>query len=106
MILEEVGENIRMLRTLKKYSQEGLVNKIKKSQTWMQQVEHGEIDISITMLETIAKELGVTLLKLLSFSPNNIFNNCIQSGGDNNTYIITGDELVKVLKARKNTGNQ
>ena len=100
----DIGRNWRKYKNaknFKKNSQEGLANKIKKSQTWMQQVEKGEIDISITMLGAVAQELGVTLLKLLSFSPNNVFNNCIQCGGDNNTYIMSGDELIKILNANK-----
>jgi len=45
----------------------------------MQQVKKGEIDISITMLGAVAQELGVTLPKLLSFSPNNVFSRALKS---------------------------
>ncbi len=104
MILEKIGENIRVFRTLKRYSQHGLARKINKGQSWLQQLEKGEIDISISNLKELADELGVTIEKILSFSPKNIFNQCQYiNGGNNQINIISGDELVKVLEENKKT---
>jgi transcriptional regulator with XRE-family HTH domain len=60
MINIKLGENLRILRTIKGYSQDGLANKIGKSQNWLQKIEKGEIDIPLSCLNDISKELGVT----------------------------------------------
>lgn len=41
-----IGDNIRIARVVRGYSQEGLANKIGKSQNCLQRVEKGELDIT------------------------------------------------------------
>lgn len=46
----------------------------------MQQVEKGEIDISLSNLIKVSDELNVNLEQLLAFSSQLVFNNCTQTG--------------------------
>jgi transcriptional regulator with XRE-family HTH domain len=74
MINEKLGENIRIFRTIKGYSQEGLANKLGKTQNWLQKIEKGEIDIPLSCLSLITNELGITLDLLLTFDPKLLLN--------------------------------
>lgn len=96
MELNKIGENVRIARTIKGYSQEGLANKIGKSQNWLQKVEKGEIDLSVTCITELAKELELTPEQLIFAIPHQVFNNCKQSG-NNNHYINNSDVLFKQL---------
>jgi|GEM_PF-2517394 len=96
MDLLKVGENIRVLRTLKKYSQETLGKKVGKSQNWQQQVEKGEIDISLTSLFALGEELEVSAAEILNFIPQTVFNNCVQSGNYNH-YAINNEEFLNKI---------
>ncbi|MDP2175947.1 MAG: helix-turn-helix transcriptional regulator [Bacteroidota bacterium] len=78
MINTKLGENVRILRTIKGFSQDGLANKLGKSQNWLQKIEKGEIDISLSCLYDISKELGVTPYYLLTFEWKQVLNNCTQ----------------------------
>jgi ribosome-binding protein aMBF1 (putative translation factor) len=49
--LKQIGDNIRIARVVRGYSQDGLANKIGKSQNWLQRVEKGEVDLSISCIE-------------------------------------------------------
>lgn len=75
MINEKLGENIRIFRTIKGYSQEGLANKLSKTQNWLQKIEKGEIDIPLSCLTELSKELGVSEDLLLTFDPKLLLNN-------------------------------
>jgi transcriptional regulator with XRE-family HTH domain len=74
--LGKIGENIRIARNIKGFSQEGLANKLNKSQNWMQKVEKGEIDLSITCIRNIANELEVPASFILYSTPAQVINNC------------------------------
>lgn len=78
MINEKLGENIRIFITIKGYSQEGLANKLGKSQNWLQKIEKGEIDIPLSCLSLITNELGITLDLLLTFDPKLLLNSNIK----------------------------
>lgn len=96
MIINKIGENIRLIRTLKGYSQEGLANKLGKSQNWIQKIEKGEIDVSIKNLEEISKELDIDIEQLITFESKQIFNKCNQSGTFNNC-VINSEQLFTTL---------
>jgi transcriptional regulator with XRE-family HTH domain len=78
MINEKLEENIRIFITIKGYSQEGLANKLGKSQNWLQNIEKGEIDIPLSCLSLITNELGITLDLLLTFDPKLLLNSNIK----------------------------
>ncbi|GAB1447741.1 MAG: helix-turn-helix domain-containing protein [Bacteroidetes bacterium] len=98
MELEKIGNNIRIARTIKGYSQEGLAKAIGKSQNWLQKVEKGELDISLTTLNELSKELNVQAEFLLFSSPSQIFNNCNLSGTFNNCVVNSESFLEKINK--------
>jgi ribosome-binding protein aMBF1 (putative translation factor) len=95
-MLEKIGENVRIARTIRGYSQEGLAAKIGKSQNWLQKVEKGEVDLTITCINELAKELELSPQQLIFTIPSQVFNNCHQSGNNNN-YINNSDDLIKQM---------
>jgi transcriptional regulator with XRE-family HTH domain len=68
----QIGENLRILRILKNYSQEGLANKLSKTQNWLQKIEKGEIDIPLSCLTELSKELGGSLDFIITFDKTQI----------------------------------
>lgn len=74
MINEKLGENIRIFRTIKGYSQEGLANKLGKTQNWLQKIEKGEIDIPLSCLTELSKELGVSVDFIITFDKTQLLN--------------------------------
>jgi len=96
MDINKIGENIRIARTIRGYSQEGLANALGKSQNWLQKVEKGEIDLSVNNISAISNELGVQPEFLLFSTPQQVFNNCKQSGTFNNC-VINSENLVEKL---------
>ncbi len=63
----KVGDKIRDLRTLKKFSQENMAEMLDMSLGAYGDIERNKKDISLTRLEQIAKLLGVSVLDILSF---------------------------------------
>ena len=98
MILEKIGNNIREIRQLRKFSHEGFANKLNKSENWLQQIEKGQLDLKMSSLELIAKELNVTPEQLISITPSQVFNNCIQSGVFNYSVINSKEVLETIIK--------
>ena len=74
MINEKLGENIRIFRTIKGYSQEGLAYKLGKTQNWLQKIEKGEIDIPLSCLTELSKELGVSVDFIITFDKTQLLN--------------------------------
>jgi transcriptional regulator with XRE-family HTH domain len=75
MVNEKLGENLRILRILRNYSQEGLANKLGKTQNWLSKIEKGEIDIPLSYLTELSKELGVSIDFIITFEKTQILNN-------------------------------
>ena len=70
----QIGENLRILRILRNYSQEGLANKLGKTQNWLSKTEKGEIDIPLSCLTELSKELGVSIDFIITFEKTQILN--------------------------------
>jgi len=70
----QIGENLRILRILRNYSQEGLANKLGKTQNWLSKTEKGEIDIPLSCLTELSKELGVSVDFIITFDKTQILN--------------------------------
>lgn len=68
MIKEELGQEIRRLRTSQGYSQEDFARVSGLDRTYISDVEQGKRNISIENIEKIAKALNITLPELFSFS--------------------------------------
>ena len=71
----QIGENLRILRILRNYSQEGLANKLGKTQNWLSKTEKGEIDIPLSCLTELSKELGISVDFIITFDKTQILNN-------------------------------
>lgn len=68
MIKEELGQEIRRLRTSQGYSQEDFARVSGIDRTYISDVEQGKRNISIDNIEKIAKALNITLPELFSFN--------------------------------------
>jgi len=60
-----IGANIKSLRIKRKWSQEKLAIRSKVSHNFMSQLERGEVNVSIDLLERVAKNLEVDIHILL-----------------------------------------
>jgi transcriptional regulator with XRE-family HTH domain len=84
--MNNVGEKIRGIRTLKGLSQQNMADVLGLSLPTYADIERGKKDVTISRLETIAKELGVTLNDIMNFNDriSNFFDQC------NNANVSTG----------------
>jgi transcriptional regulator with XRE-family HTH domain len=64
-IKKKVGANIKKIRLDRKISQENLAYSAEIDRTYLPSIEKGERNISITVLEKIAKALEVNIIELL-----------------------------------------
>lgn len=65
MTLEEkLGKTIMLRRRKQLISQEDFARKAGINRSYMSHIENGKRDVSITIIEKIAKALGVTLAEL------------------------------------------
>jgi transcriptional regulator with XRE-family HTH domain len=97
--LKLIGENIRIARVVRCYSQDGLANKLGKSQNWLQRVEKGEVDLSINIIESIAQELDMPSSQLLYTLAGKILDNCTigKNAQSFNQCIFNSEELIERL---------
>ena len=93
----QIGENLRILRILRNYSQEGLANKLGKTQNWLSKTEKGEIDIPLSCLTELSKELGVSIDFIITFEKTQILNNESITEQDK-----TLNEILQLLKKIEN----
>ena len=63
------GTKIRMIRELRGYSQENMAAKLGISQPAYSRIENNQTKLDTDTLETLAKELGVTPVDILSHEP-------------------------------------
>lgn len=71
-LLYKIGQNIKLIRLVRGYSQAGLARKLGKSQNWLQKTEKGEIDIGISQLAEIAFQLEVSPEYIITFDKSKI----------------------------------
>lgn len=86
---KQVGENIRLCRMLKKFSQENVADMIGITATAFGKIERGESNASINRMEEIAKALSVLpedLARSADFNANK------------KSPPLGGDELILLLK--------
>ena len=81
----KIGENVRMIRTLKGFSQSYMAKKLHISQEGYSYVENRQKEIGIEMITKIAKLLCVSIVEIENFNPNVSFN---QSNNDNVTCVL------------------
>ena len=76
-----IGDNIRKCRELKNITREHLAGELNMSLSNYSKIERGEIDITVSRVEDIAKVLEVDISRILNFDAKNIFN--ISNNKDN-----------------------
>ncbi len=72
MDLVRIGKNIRIARAIRGYSQGSLAKSVGKSQNWLQKVEKGEVEISVSCMRQLAEELNVDAQQMMFGSFNEL----------------------------------
>ena len=98
--LEKIGKNVLIARTIKGYTQEGLGTEICMTQAWVQKVEKGEQDLSITTINKLSEGLDVDPQFLLFSTPQEVlnFNNCTQNGPFHQCTVNSEEFIEKLAK--------
>ena len=65
-VKQKVGNRIRELRNQKELSQEALAHEAGLDRTYINSIENGRRNVSISNIERIAKALGMTLQEFFS----------------------------------------
>ncbi len=83
---------------MKGITQQGLGMLMEKSQNWVQKLEKGEIDVNLSTIKNLAEQLEVEPNQLLFNYPQQIFNNCTQSGsGTFHNCVVNSEEIIEKL---------
>jgi transcriptional regulator with XRE-family HTH domain len=67
ILLKKFGENLRELRTSKKFTQEELAFEADLDITQVGRIERGTVNTSLCVMQRIAKALNVSISKLTDF---------------------------------------
>ena len=70
----KINEKIKIIRSLKSWTQEQVANKLGITTHAYAKIERGETDVNFSRLQQIAEVMGIDLLQLLSLDEKNIFN--------------------------------
>lgn len=65
MDIKKFGKKVKLLRLEKGWSQEKLALNAELDRTYIPSVEKGERNVSITVIDKIAKALGIEIYELL-----------------------------------------
>lgn len=96
----QTNEKIKKLRELNELTQSDMAEKLEMSLSGYAKIERGISQPNVTMLERIAKVLGVTVNELLNFSNKNLISIiCDNSGGDHSNNLYYGDNHAELEKA-------
>jgi transcriptional regulator with XRE-family HTH domain len=88
--MQSIGEKIRKLRDLRGLSQENIADCLGMKQGGYSKLESGEIELSYSRLEQIAKILKTTVGEIVNFDEERILNN-YYNGDGNNTNVNHGN---------------
>jgi ribosome-binding protein aMBF1 (putative translation factor) len=72
-ICKRLGDDIRHLRTLRRWSREALGLEARLNRTLIGAIERAEVNTSIGTVEKIAQALGISVAELLSTKPIRYF---------------------------------
>ncbi len=98
---QELGVNIRKMRTLRALSQENMANVLEISQKSYSRIEAGELSCTFKLLNHICDTLNIKLSALLEFKDSIVFNNNpVQSGGEYNAFNNTEIKNIEMLYER------
>jgi transcriptional regulator with XRE-family HTH domain len=102
-LTEKLGNKLRSLRKEKNLTQENIASMLKMSSTAYSKIERGEVDISISRIEDLARVFEVPTEKLISEENNTfVFSNFHDNTGvGQNTFNVsataTNDEMKLML---------
>lgn len=99
---EELGVNIRKMRSLKGLSQENMAESLKISQKSYSRIENGQLSPTFKTLVTISEILEIEFHRLFNFNDSIVFNNVAHhlEGGAYNAYNNTEIKFVQDLYER------
>ena len=80
MEVSTIGERIKTLRKKRGYNQKDLANLLGKSLRTIQKYESGEIEVSIAMVNELAKVLDTTSTYLLGHQTGDFKFDCLSDG--------------------------
>lgn len=95
--IDSIGENIRLLRVKKGFSQEQLALNAGINTSYVGQIERGEKNPTIKILERISSALGITLLDLLTNAYSQKVHPSIECSQHPNPSILTPDILKQYI---------
>lgn len=100
--MQSLYSNIRKVREWKGLSQQNMADSLDVSQKHYSRIETGNVDISISMLDAIAKVLDVKPQILMGLDDSKIFNSYTnnQQGGTFVAYNATEVEQIQKLYER------
>jgi transcriptional regulator with XRE-family HTH domain len=102
--IEKIAKNILLARTIKGFTQDGLVQAMGISQQWVQKVEKGEVNLTFEHINLLSETLGVTPEFLLFSSPSQVFNNSFNNSSLSrmnssfNNCIINSPDFMKKIE--------
>lgn len=94
----EIGKKIKKLRELRNITQEYMAEKLDTSQQNYSRWEKGEIEITVSRLEQIAKILDMRPEDIFSFDEKIVFNNNYCNFSDSSTGIDANQNVLQELK--------
>lgn len=81
----KVGEKIKKIRELKNFTQGYMAEQLELAQSSYSKIESGEIDLTISRIEQIAKILYIDISQILNFDSKQFFfvsnNNFVKESG-------------------------
>ncbi|TAF98593.1 MAG: XRE family transcriptional regulator [Cytophagia bacterium] len=95
----EIGKKIKKLCELRNITQEYMAEKLDTSQQNYSRWEKGEIEITVSRLEQIAKVLDMRPEDIFSFDEKIVFNNNYCNFNDSSTGIGANQNVLQELKA-------
>ena len=72
--MDNIGENIKKFRELKNITRDKIASDLNMSLSNYSKIERGEIDLTISRVQEIAKILEVDVSQILNFDAKHIFN--------------------------------
>lgn len=106
-ILKIIGNNIKVARRQRGYTQERLAEELNTSDKFVSMIERGASGLSITNI--------VNLCRILNIEPNTLFNGIVDYSNDKDTYIVNSlstltsadkDFIISVIQYVLKKGNK
>jgi transcriptional regulator with XRE-family HTH domain len=93
----ELPNKLKLIRTLKNWTQEEVADKLDISSHAYAKMERGEMDINFSRLQKIAEVMDIGLLQLFGLDEKNVFNLMGDQNGDHNNQCIDNNWNINSL---------